>query len=167
MKFGLAGGTRTRQPLRSRRSAPAIWATANMKILAGHVGLEPTISTLKEWRLSLSPNAPQNFSWCARRDSNSHLSDFKSDSSASWDTRARIIRTIKLVLGRIRTCKNEGLSFACLPVASREQRCLVLSERLELSSAWLSTMRVCQLRHDSIEKNLVPKGGFEPPLLSF
>lgn len=42
---------------------------------------------------------PVKFYWCARRDLNSQLSDFKSDSSASWDTRAHVGCELVLAAG--------------------------------------------------------------------
>ena len=78
-----------------------------------------------------------------------HKAGLKSAASSNWATRAKLFLEIS-TRERIRTSKTEGLSFRCLPIASREQM-LVLPEGLEPSTTRLSTVRVCQLRHDSNE----------------
>jgi hypothetical protein len=108
---------------------------------------------------------PINLCWCARRDSNSQLSDFKSDSSTRWDTRAPFQITNLVLAAGFEPCTVQFLKLLS-PASWTTRAFLVLPERLELSSTRLSTVRVCHLRHDSL-KDFVPKGGLEPPLLSF
>jgi hypothetical protein len=78
---------------------------------------------------------PRRGLWCARRDSNSQLSDFKSDSSAAWDTRAPLsVWAIKLVLAAgFEPCTVQFLKLPS-PTSWTTRANMVLSERLELSS---------------------------------
>ena len=135
------------------------------RFLAGHVGFEPTISTLKGWRLNSLAQCPVVFFGARGEIRTLSFQILSLTPLANWDTRARWLNNQSGARGGIRTlhcavfetavsCQLDYASFWCcrrdsnshptvltrarLPVAPRQQRkSLVPTERFELSTSWV------------------------------